>query len=68
MGLIGENGAGKTTTIKPDFGSHPADGGTVSLLGREDGAREKDVKERLGVVLDESSFPENVTAGTSTAS
>lgn len=63
MGLIGENGAGKTTTIKLILDLIRRDGGKIRLLGREDGAREKDVKEKLGVVLDESSFPENITAG-----
>lgn len=63
MGLIGENGAGKTTTIKLMLDLIRRDGGSVRLLGTENGAEQKDIKERLGVVMDESSFPENITAG-----
>ncbi len=63
MGLIGENGAGKTTTIKLILDLIRRDSGRICILGEENGAESKDIKERLGVVLDECSFPENVTAG-----
>jgi len=57
LGLIGENGAGKTTTIKCILGLVRRDGGTVSILGREDGpAQEREAKEEIGVVLDECFF------------
>ena len=59
MGLVGENGAGKTTLIRLIMGATRADGGTVSVLGMDN--REPafhDVKEDVGVVLDEAFFPD----------
>ena len=61
MGLIGANGAGKTTTIKAILGLIQTDGGSVRLFGREDPAAIDGLKEDIGVVLDESNFPENLT-------
>ena len=37
VGLIGENGAGKTTTIRLILDMLQRDGGSIRLLGREDG-------------------------------
>jgi len=59
MGLIGENGAGKTTTIKLILDLIKRQGGSVQVLG-EDCSK---VKEHIGVVLEESIFPENLAAG-----
>lgn len=63
MGLIGENGAGKTTTIKLLLNAIKKSGGSVQVLGHD--TTEKNyhtVKEEIGVVLDEVSFPENMKA------
>ena len=60
-GLIGVNGAGKTTTIKLLLGLMMKDAGEVRFFGRdskEDGA---EVKDRIGVVLDEGYFYEDLT-------
>ena len=62
MGLIGENGAGKTTTIKLLLGLIRADGGSISVLGQSGEADLRLVKEEIGVVFDEPSFPESLTA------
>ncbi|MEE0718420.1 MAG: ATP-binding cassette domain-containing protein [Oscillospiraceae bacterium] len=35
MGLVGENGAGKSTTIKLILNTISRDGGTVTILGRD---------------------------------
>lgn len=59
MGFIGENGAGKSTTIKLILDLIRRDAGTISVLGRENNGL-AEVKEHLGVVLDESCFPENL--------
>lgn len=57
MGLVGENGAGKTTLIKLLLGLIRKDAGRVCLLGQEDGSQNPAIKEDVGVVFDESSFP-----------
>ena len=56
MGLIGENGAGKTTTIKCLLNLVRRDAGTVTLLGMDDLEGEKEIKQDVGVVLDECFF------------
>lgn len=62
MGLIGENGAGKTTTIKLLLGLIQADGGSISVLGQNGEAGLRLAKEEIGVVFDEPTFPEGLTA------
>lgn len=64
MGLVGENGAGKSTTIGLVMNAIQRDGGEISVLGKDN--RGKDfiqVKEEIGIVLDEACFSEvlNVT-------
>ena len=63
MGLVGENGAGKSTTIKLIMNALSRDSGTVSVLGVDNrDASFREVKEDIGVVLDEAYFPEVLTA------
>ncbi len=61
VGFIGENGAGKTTTIKAMLGLIQKDEGSVELLGHCPEEADGAWKEGIGVVFDESYFPENVT-------
>lgn len=61
MGLVGENGAGKSTTIKLILGMIHKNSGSVSVLGHEVDENFNDVKNEIGVVLDEVSFPETIT-------
>lgn len=56
MGLIGENGAGKSTTIKCILNLIRRDAGEITVLGLDNIAHERAVKEDVGVVLDESTF------------
>ena len=63
LGLIGENGAGKTTAIKLLLGILEPDSGTASVLGRDISGDMSQVKEELGVVLDEPGLPEKLTVG-----
>ena len=59
MGLVGENGAGKTTLIRSIMGATRPDTGAVSVLGVDNRTPAfYDVKEDVGVVLDEAFFPE----------
>ena len=63
MGLVGENGAGKSTTIKLIMNAIGRDAGAISVLGVDNrGAGFRDVKEDIGVVLDEAYFPEVMSA------
>lgn len=62
MGFIGENGAGKTTAIKLILDLINRDSGTITILGKDNKSEIDSIKENIGVVLDESSFPENLNA------
>ena len=53
MGLIGENGAGKSTTMKLILDMLHPDAGSVHILGQDNQAGIKALKEDVGVVLDE---------------
>ena len=53
VGLIGENGAGKTTTIKAILNIIKSDG-TVKIFNKDIKQNEKEIKQELGVVLDDS--------------
>ena len=48
-GLIGENGAGKSTTIKLILDMLQRDGGTVTILGRDNRTASVRSKEEIGV-------------------
>ena len=62
-GLVGENGAGKSTTIRLLMGALRPDSGTASVLGTDVSSPEfREVKEDIGVVLDEAYFPESLNA------
>ena len=63
FGLLGPNGAGKTTTIEILEGLQPRDGGEVEVLGMRWEADASRIRERLGVQLQESEFPDRSTAG-----
>ena len=58
LGLIGENGAGKSTTIRSILGSIKYDG-SIEVLGQPISA---ELKNRIGVVLDEVGFPDKLNA------
>jgi ABC-2 type transport system ATP-binding protein len=60
MGLIGENGAGKTTLLKLILGLQKGERGQISLWGYDSNSLPIEVREDIGVVLDESCFPENL--------
>src|SRR5690554_6143639 len=62
MGYIGGNGAGKSTTIKLILDLIKRDEGSIRILGKDNKSKLTTIKENIGVVLDESSFPENMNA------
>lgn len=57
MGFIGENGAGKTTVIKAMTGVISSDGGEIRLLEKNVDAAGADLRENIGVVMDECGLP-----------
>ena len=63
FGLLGPNGAGKTTTVEILEGYRTRDRGEVSVLGFDPAARPRELRERVGVVLQQSQLFQNVTVG-----
>ena len=62
VGLIGENGAGKTTLIKSMLNIIKIDSGEIKIFGKDYKKEEKEIKEDIGVVLDNMFFPELLNA------
>ena len=64
LGLVGENGAGKSTLIRTMLGACSPDSGKVLTLGvkADRSARFADVRQDIGVVLDEACLPLQMTA------
>jgi ABC-2 type transport system ATP-binding protein len=54
FGVLGPNGAGKTTTVEILEGYRARDGGSASVLGLDPGAAPRELRERIGVVLQQS--------------
>ena len=52
--LLGPNGAGKTTTVEILEGHRTRDAGDVSVLGHDPGRNERALKERVGIVLQQT--------------
>lgn len=57
LGLIGENGAGKTTLIKSILGMIRKTSGKIKIFDRECEKNMAQMKEDIGVVLDEVGYP-----------
>jgi len=61
FGLLGPNGAGKTTTIEICEGLLAADSGDVEVLGRRWETDAKDLRELLGIQLQDTQLSEKLT-------
>src|ERR1051325_10118545 len=61
FGLLGPNGAGKTTTIEICEGLTPADSGEVELLGMRWATHEHQLRNTLGIQLQETQVSDKLT-------
>jgi ABC-2 type transport system ATP-binding protein len=60
FGFLGPNGAGKTTTIEIIEGYRKADEGKVTVLGLDPDRNGHEIKERIGIMLQETALYENL--------
>jgi ABC-2 type transport system ATP-binding protein len=61
FGLLGPNGAGKTTTIEICEGLLEATSGEVEVLGRRWSTHERELRQLLGIQLQETQLAEKLT-------
>ncbi len=61
FGLLGPNGAGKTTTIEILEGLLPATSGEVEVLGLAWGRADNEIRQRIGISLQETRLSEKLT-------
>jgi len=61
FGLLGPNGAGKTTTVEILEGYRERTGGEVSVLGEDPGVATRELRQRVGIVLQSSGFYPRIT-------
>jgi len=61
MGLVGRNGAGKTTIIKAILNMISLNGGSITAFGQDHLLAEREIKARLGVVMDYTFYVETWT-------
>lgn len=63
FGILGPNGAGKSTTVECVAGMRPHEGGAITVLGRDPRRDRGEVRERLGIQLQESRLPDRLRVG-----
>jgi ABC-2 type transport system ATP-binding protein len=61
FGLLGPNGAGKTTTVEILEGYRARSGGDVSVLGHDPGRRSRELRQRIGIVLQSGGIYSHIT-------
>jgi ABC-2 type transport system ATP-binding protein len=61
FGLLGPNGAGKTTTVEILEGLNHPTSGDVEILGLHWARHETEIRERIGVTLQDTRFPDKQT-------
>ena len=60
-GLLGHNGAGKSTTVEILEGHRTASSGAVSVLGLDPASGGREMRDRIGIVLQSSSVEPQLT-------
>jgi ABC-2 type transport system ATP-binding protein len=61
FGLLGPNGAGKTTTVEILEGYRDRTAGDVEVLGHDPQRRDRDLRERVGIVLQTTGMYRHIT-------
>jgi ABC-2 type transport system ATP-binding protein len=61
FGLLGPNGAGKTSTVEILEGYRQRDAGIVSVLGHDPQRRPRDLRRRIGIVLQSTGMYRHIT-------
>src|SRR3954468_13654543 len=61
FGLLGPNGAGKTTTVEILEGLNQPTAGEVEVLGMRWSEDDRAIRERIGVTLQDTRFPDKQT-------
>src|ERR1051326_7238684 len=61
FGFLGPNGAGKTTTIRILTTLVPTSSGRVEIFGKSIASHAREIKKRVGVVLQEPSYEANLS-------
>lgn len=62
FGLLGPNGAGKTTTLNILTGLTTADGGSISVFGKNSSVHAGEVKRQIGIVPQEIAIYDDLSA------
>lgn len=63
FGILGPNGAGKTTTVECIGGLRQPDSGSISVLGLDVRRDRDELRERVGIQLQESALPDKLCVG-----
>lgn len=58
--IVGPNGAGKTTAVESVIGLRRPDGGTIRVLGLDPQKEEHELRQRIGIQLQQAALPERL--------
>jgi len=58
--IVGPNGAGKSTTVESIMGLRQPDTGTIRVLGLDPQKNEHDLRQRIGIQLQQAALPERL--------
>jgi ABC-2 type transport system ATP-binding protein len=58
--IVGPNGAGKSTTVESVMGLRQPDQGTIRVLGMDPQKNEHDLRQRIGIQLQQAALPERL--------